>query len=274
MKKYNITVYAISKNESKFVDRWYESMREADNIVVLDTGSTDNTIEKLRTHDILVKSKKIEPWRFDRARNESLKLIPKNTDICVCTDLDEVFDKGWREKLENCWQNNTKQLKYKYVWNELENNKEGITFLYEKIHSYNNFIWVNPVHEILKPTTNISPNEIIINTDIVLRHFPDPQKSRKQYLQLLEISIKEDPKNDRNMHYLAREYMYNYNYNKAISTFKKHLKLKTSVWREERSASLRYIGNCYFYPLLDHFILLFNEYHDIFKRLQNYINLI
>ena len=36
---------------------------------------------------------------------------------------------------------------------------------------------------------------------------------------------------------------------------------------------LHEIGNCYFYALLDHFILLFNEYHDIFKRLQNYINL-
>ena len=46
MKKYKIAVYAISKNEEKFVDRWYESMKEADNIYVLDTGSTDNTVKK------------------------------------------------------------------------------------------------------------------------------------------------------------------------------------------------------------------------------------
>ena len=40
-----IIVYAITKNESKFIDRWYNSMKEADDIYVLDTGSTDKTKE-------------------------------------------------------------------------------------------------------------------------------------------------------------------------------------------------------------------------------------
>ena len=48
MKKLKICVYAISKNEEKFVDRWYESMKDADEIYVLDTGSTDNTISLLK----------------------------------------------------------------------------------------------------------------------------------------------------------------------------------------------------------------------------------
>ena len=43
MGKYKICVYAIAKNESKFVKRWMESMSEADMVVVLDTGSTDDT---------------------------------------------------------------------------------------------------------------------------------------------------------------------------------------------------------------------------------------
>ena len=30
-----------------------------------------------------------------------MELIPDDADICVCTDLDEVFESGWREKLEN-----------------------------------------------------------------------------------------------------------------------------------------------------------------------------
>ena len=47
-KKRKVVVYAISKNEEKFVDRWYESMKEADAIYVLDTGSTDKTVEKLK----------------------------------------------------------------------------------------------------------------------------------------------------------------------------------------------------------------------------------
>ena len=45
---YKVVVYAISKNEEKFVKRWVESMREADDIYVLDTGSTDNTVSFLK----------------------------------------------------------------------------------------------------------------------------------------------------------------------------------------------------------------------------------
>ena len=48
MDRYFVCVYAISKNESAFVERWMQSMSEADAVVVLDTGSTDDTVEKLR----------------------------------------------------------------------------------------------------------------------------------------------------------------------------------------------------------------------------------
>ena len=34
-----IVVYAIAKNESSFVDRWMDSMSEADQVVVLDTST-------------------------------------------------------------------------------------------------------------------------------------------------------------------------------------------------------------------------------------------
>ena len=100
MNKYKVVVYAICKNEEKFVNRWIESMKEADKIVVLDTGSDDDTVKKLKEQNVYVESKVINPWRFDVARNEALKLVPEDTDICVCTDLDEVFEKGWREELE------------------------------------------------------------------------------------------------------------------------------------------------------------------------------
>jgi glycosyltransferase involved in cell wall biosynthesis len=45
--KSKICVYAICKNEEKHIDRWINSLKEADKIVVLDTGSTDNTIALL-----------------------------------------------------------------------------------------------------------------------------------------------------------------------------------------------------------------------------------
>ena len=243
MKKYKICVYAISKNEEKFVDRWYESMKEADEIVVLDTGSSDNTISKLKSHNIVVKQKIINPWRFDIARNESIKLIPKDTDICVCTDLDEIFNKGWREELEKVWKNDTNRCRYIYNWNLDENNIPKVSFYYEKIHSYKGYKWIYPVHEVLN---YFQKNENYVTTDkIILNHYPDTTKSRSSYLPLLELSVKENPNNDRNMHYLGREYMYYGKYQEAIDILKKHLKLKNATWKDERCASLRFIGRCY-----------------------------
>lgn len=240
--KLKIVVYAISKNESAFVDRWYESMKEADEIYVLDTGSTDNTIEKLKEHGINVTQEIITPWRFDVARNKSLDLVPLDTDICVCTDLDEVLNKGWRDELEKTW-NNSNRMRYKYNWAIDDNNKPIVTFLYEKIHDRHNYKWIHPVHEVLECSLE---NEIISeNTNIVLNHYPDKTKSRSSYLPLLELSVKENPTNDRNMHYLGREYMYYKEWNKSIDTLLKHLSLKSATWKEERSASMRYISRCY-----------------------------
>src|SRR5574344_470176 len=105
-----ICVYAICKNEAQFVEKWVASMNEADDIYVLDTGSTDDTVKKLKKLGVHVKTKIINPWRFDVARNESLKLLPSDTDVCVCTDLDEVLEKGWRKEIEKVWKKDTKRM--------------------------------------------------------------------------------------------------------------------------------------------------------------------
>ena len=123
-----VTVYAICKNEEKFAARWAESMKEADCVVALDTGSTDGTVKALEKAGVTVKSATIEPWRFDKARNESLKLVPPDTDVCVCTDLDEVFEEGWRAKLESGWTPGAKQGRYRYIWSHTEDGKPGVEF--------------------------------------------------------------------------------------------------------------------------------------------------
>lgn len=243
MNKYKVCVYAITKNEEKFAKRWYDSMKEADKIYVLDTGSTDNTVKILKDLGAIVEIKKFNPWRFDVARNESLNLVDDDTDICVCTDLDEVFLPGWRNELENIWKKDTTRLKYNYNWKLDDNNNPIINFYIEKIHSRKNYKWTHPVHEIL---TYKKDNEKIEITDkITVNHYPDNKKSRSNYLPLLELSVKEDPTDDRNMHYLGREYMYYGKWKKAISTLKKHLKLEKATWKDERCASMRFIARCY-----------------------------
>lgn len=244
MKKLKICVYAICKNESKYVEKYIKSMSEADEIYVLDTGSTDDTVEKLKKLNVHVKTEKIEPFRFDVARNKSLEMVPRDADICICTDFDEAFTPGWREKLESIWlKENPTRVEYLYNWSFDEYGNPATTFYISKIHKRNAYVWHHPVHEVLKCLQNTEKS--IIAEGIVLNHHQDLTKPRSSYLPLLELSVKEDPTDDRNMHYLGREYMYYQKWNEAIDTLIKHLSLEKSLWKDERAASMRFIARSY-----------------------------
>ena len=239
-----ICVYAIAKNEIKFVERWVNSVKEADYVCVLDTGSTDGTVEKLKELGVKVEQKVYKKFRFDEARNDSLKLIPDDAEICVSVDLDEFFESGWAEILKKAWKSDTGRVRYRYTWNFNPDGSEGVVFMADKIHKNKCFKWVNPVHEILEPISNFKYTTLSI-PEIKLYHKADNTKSRSSYLPLLELSVKENPLNDRNYHYLGREYMFYGKYDKAIETLKKHLESKSATWADERCASLRYIAYCY-----------------------------
>ena len=95
-----IAVYTIALNEEEFVERWYNSVKDADYILIGDTGSTDHTVEIARSLGINVFNLSIKPFRFDDARNAALALIPDDIDMCVSLDMDEVISDGWRAELE------------------------------------------------------------------------------------------------------------------------------------------------------------------------------
>jgi len=245
LKQYKICVYAICKDELSFADSWVASMSEADIIVVTDTGSTDGTAERLRELGVVVHRNKINPWRFDVARNLSLNHVPHDVDICVCTDLDERFRPGWRKKLEEAWDPEAKTARYLYNWSQKADGSPDVQFNYFKAHSRFDYKWVYPVHECLKYVGN-QPEKIVFAKGMVLDHYPDAEKSRSSYLPLLEQAAKEFPEDDRVVYYLGREYMYRSMWEKCIETLQQHLKLNSAVWKEERCASMRWIAkSCY-----------------------------
>jgi len=169
-------------------------------------------------------------------------MIPNDADVCICLDLDELMEPGWRAIIEKLWQKDTTRLRYIYNWYIDEEGNPKITYYAEKIHSRHNCKWVNPVHEILNYDTE---EKQIFTDELIVNHYPDRNKSRSSYLPLLELAVKENPENDRNVHYLGREYMYYEKYNEAIDTLIKHLHLKSSTWKDERCASMRFISRCY-----------------------------
>ncbi len=244
MNKYKIYVYAICKNESRHIERWYESMKEADGIYVLDTGSTDDSVEKLKALGVNVERKNYEHFKFDEARNDSLDLVPNDADICICTDLDEVLSENWRIELEKIWNENIDRIRYNLYFTFDESGKPLSSYYISKIHKRNKYTWTHPIHEILTYVGTTKEN-IETSETITISHLPDRTKDRSFYLNLLEESVKDNPLDDRNMHYLGREYMYNCEWDKSIETLIKHLNLKSSIWNEERGASMRFISRGY-----------------------------
>lgn len=186
-----ICVYAICKNESKFVDRWINSLKEADCIVVLDTGSTDNTVELLKRYSpfVSVKQEIIEPWRFDTARNKSMELIPDDVDICVVSDLDQVFVSGWADELRRLYMEGYEEI-YGPIIDYDENNKEEKRFLSKNVHPNNSeWYWERPIHE---GVYYHGKRDIkTVNSDyFIIEHHQDKKKSRDSYLTLLEREYK------------------------------------------------------------------------------------
>ncbi|MGM9619537.1 MAG: glycosyltransferase [Oscillospiraceae bacterium] len=240
-----IAVYAICKDERQFLGGWLARCAEADYVCVLDTGSTDGTWEALlerQGEQLRVAQKVFTPWRFDAARNESLKLVPLDTDVCVCLDLDELPEEGWRRKLEQHWSKTATCGRYDYIWNFRPDGSDGVRFLGEKIHAYGAVRWHSPVHEYPVFTRRED-----CRLPIRVEHHADASKSRSSYLPLLELAVQEEPENDRNMHYLGREYMFHGRYREAIETLERHLRMPTATWDAERAASMRYIARCWRY---------------------------
>ena len=237
-KKLKIAVYAISKNESEFVERFCKSAGAADMILIADTGSTDNTVELAKANGADVFNIHVSPWRFDKARDAALALIPKDYDVCISLDLDEIMEPGWRQEIERVWKAETTRLRYKFDWGC------GISFYYEKIHHRNGYHWHHPVHEYPRPDGRI--NEIYAHTDMLLvSHHPDPTKSRGQYLDLLKLAVTEDPHCPRNAFYYARELTFYSKWVDAVVALNKYLENPEATWPNERCYAMRLLGKAY-----------------------------
>lgn len=232
-----ICVYAIALNEEKFVERFCNAAKEADLIFVADTGSTDETVGLLVANDVRVAKISIKPWRFDDARNSALSMLPDDIDVCVSLDLDEELQPGWRQEIERVWTAGTTRLRYGFDWGC------GIVFKYEKIHARHGYRWHHPCHEYPIPDRI---EERWADTDMLLViHKPDSTKPRSQYLDLLRVSIDEDPHCPRNAFYYARELSFHSEWRQAVTQAQRYLALPRATWANERCYAMRVIGRCY-----------------------------
>lgn len=235
-----VAVYTIALNEEQFVEPWYESAKEADYLLIADTGSTDNTVKWAEERGINVTNVFVKPWRFDMARNAALAALPSDIDYCIALDMDEVLLPGWREELEKVFPKGITRPRYQYTWNWKEDGSPGLQYGGDKIHTRWGYRWKHPVHEVA--VSYGGHEEVQDWVGLEIHHHADNTKARSQYLPLLKIAVDEDPYDDRNAFYYARELYFYGQYEEAAKEFRRHLDLPRALWPPERAASMRYLG--------------------------------
>lgn len=222
-----VGVYAICRNEEKYVKRWLQAMwcegMGADRAYVLDTGSTDDTVQEFfkamndlgipRTW-LIIQQKSYDAFRFDTARNDNLAMTmtqDNDLDVLVSVDLDELlipdFWSDLREMVEA--HPNFQRIWYLYAWNHDESGKPKRIYWYDKVHPARGCHWIHAVHEEI--VVDDPSREGCYSLDagkIYLHHYADVSKSRSQYLPLLELRVAEEPDDISGYYYLMREYTF------------------------------------------------------------------
>lgn len=231
-------MYTIALNEAAYAERWANSTTDADYRIVADTGSTDDTVERLARAGVIVHGIAVRPWRFDVARNTALALIPADVDVCFSMDMDEFAEAGWRPKLEAAWTDGTTALYCRKQSRSRVSDPPTNGFPVKNFHHRWGYQFKRPVHEQLSYT---GENEVTrYCADIVISHVQDHSKpTRKQYLPLMELARKEDPDDAQIRFWLGREYMWAKQHQQGIEAMEGYLTLPSSTWPEERSEAMR-----------------------------------
>ena len=233
MTRPTIAVYTPVLNEAKHVERWYESAKQADLLLMLDTGSEDATVEVAKACGIEISRARIEPFRFDDARNMAMYSIPRGIDICLQLDADEVLLDGWRDELDEV---NPAHTRWSY-WLTNDVNTWGRVRRTNCVRMGNGFRWEHPIHEVIKG----DPPQAHLD-NLFIQHQPDRGKSRAYVLDMLEYWSAEYPDDARTLFYLGREYQYKKNWKDARTTLWRYLHHPNATWGAERGEALMLIA--------------------------------
>jgi tetratricopeptide (TPR) repeat protein len=243
MSKPRIAVYTIALNQVGSVERFMASCAEADVVTVGDAGSDDGTPEQLAALGAAVRRIAVQPWRFDLARNAVLALVPRDVDVCVKLDLDEVLLPGWRAALEAAWQPGVTRLRYQYGWSRGEASPESYAFATDNIHSRSGYRGNFPCFETLSYYDN-QPETTVDAPGLGVRQYGDAAGLSFNLLDLLNLAVRENSFSDRMTFYYGRELYFQEHWELAEHELERYLRLATAVWPPERSQAMILLARC------------------------------
>jgi glycosyltransferase involved in cell wall biosynthesis len=191
----------IVRNSSDVLERCLESVKEADEIVIVDTGSEDNTIEIAKCYT----DKVYEYWgcneggkkdglfaNFADARNYSLKKC--TGDYILTIDSDEVLEPGAMEVFKQ-FTGTSMSIKCTAHDTKESHRQPRLYKRHESIY------WKGAAHNYL----TCYPGEY---SDITITYYTNNQrvKDKDRTMRILQNWLKKHPKSPREMYYLAKEY--------------------------------------------------------------------
>ena len=188
-----IAVYTIALNEESNVQQWYDSAKDADYLLIADTGSTDKTVRAAKKLGINVIKISIKPWRFDDARNAALASLPDDIDMCISLDMDEVLAPGWREALEKIDEDTT-QVSYKYTWSwrdPTSRTQPQTVYITNKVHARHGYRWKYLVHEVPVPDRNES-HKLQLAEGFEIHHYSDIDRPSQRYNEMICQTLEEN----------------------------------------------------------------------------------
>jgi len=237
-----ICLNMIVKNESKIITRLFDSVINIiDCYCICDTGSTDNTVELIKTYfDNKNITGKIvnEPFKnFAHNRNFALKSCIGMSDYILLMDADMIL------KIINFNKQNLRNFDSFYI---LQGNDD---FYYQNLRIIKNnglFSYVGVTHEYISTPPN---NKLlhITKEELFITDYGDGGCKSDKFdrdIKLLTNGIIEEPNNSERYHfYLANSYHDAGYFEKSIENYEKRIKI--GGWEQEIWYSYYRIGLCY-----------------------------
>lgn len=258
-----ISVVLIVKNEAKPVDleadpasvrpeetligRCITSVRGADQVVVLDTGSSDATKEVARALGAEVhETDPIVPFHFAEARNRAL--AHAKHDWCISIDADEVMFAGSMKLIRKAAERNPDagSMNITFVMRS-ESSDKPYPIQKTKVFRRSVYEWRYRVHELIFAKEASANPRMIELPEASIEHRPLPDKTARhgQNLELLRLCVKESPEYIRASRQLALELMLRKEWQEAIPNMARWLdRLPVDDPIEKSEASCQ-IGECY-----------------------------
>jgi predicted O-methyltransferase YrrM len=236
-----VTLYAIAKNEEQNVEKFLKNTEKFSDVVVVDTGSTDNTVNLLRAAGIKVFEHPQSRNEFDfaLARNTALSYV--TTDWAVSLDFNEDLSDFYPEGFDVVEKEFTK---FKHLrFDDLGEGEPKQSFeVHTRIHRTNNYKWVNAVHEIpvFVPTEEY-PTEIEVDTTIkIIKKVSKTVDKELFYLSICEREQEKDPDNWYWSWFIFNHYYQVRNINKALEWGQEFLNVSKAYFNSLRvSAFIR-----------------------------------